>query len=100
MTNNYAKAYEPMDKEEQDLINAIENGELKPLPKKEQNEIKKTLKDSLEFKYQKSQPISLRLRKPVLAELKDRAAAGGVNYQTILSALAEQYVNRKIKLEL
>ena len=100
MTQNNKKhnPFVPLDAEEAKLMSEIENN---PdwQPSKKAKETIKMLQKAAVYATRKSQPISIRLRNPVLAELKHRASQSGVPYQTIISALTEQYTQGKLKLK-
>lgn len=94
-----ASHFLPLDEEEAELIATIETPhEIKPIENKD--EFMALLKQAVKNTKQKSKPISLRLNKVVLLKLKAKAEQVGISYQSILNALATQYVSGKIKLSL
>jgi predicted DNA binding CopG/RHH family protein len=92
--------FAPLDAEEAKLMAEIERDEWIEADKAEQKRLSKELQEAAGYTNRKSKPISIRLRNPVLASIKSRAQESGVPYQVIISALAEQYVQGKIKLEI
>lgn len=94
-----ASVFIPFDQEEADFIASIENGEWESLPAEESKKIKKILQTAAQKKFLKSKPISIRLKQNTLLRLKNKASEIGIPYQTLLSALAEQYTQGKISLK-
>ena len=94
-------AFEPLDKYEEELIEAIENDEFVEVPNQKE-EIKKlqaaaryTLK-----KLKKDKRITIRVDKKDLEKIQNRAVEKGIRYQTIIASILHQYANDKIKLAL
>ena len=48
----------------------------------------------------KSKNINIRISEPTLLKLKSRAVESGMPYQTLVSAILHQFVNKKLKLSI
>ena len=85
------KLYE-LDKEEQELLDAIEASDFKPVPNMKR-EIARyrsyALADS-----RRNKNINIRLSERTLHKLKVKAAEKGLPYQTLIASLLHQYTNR------
>ncbi len=91
-------AFMPLDEEEAKLMESIEQGHLVPVSKSEDKKLKNIFSHAKTSGPIKTKPISLRLKEPTILSLKNKSAKSGVPYQTILSALADQYASGRIKL--
>ncbi len=95
------KMFEPLDEYEKELMEAIENGEMKSVPLK-QDELQKlqlAAKATLEQLEMKKQ-ISLKVKASDLAIIKRKAKEVSIPYQNIIQALLHKYATGQIKLEI
>lgn len=84
--------YYELDKEEQELLDAIERSDFKPIPN-EKAEIKK-LRAAAAAHLSRSKNINIRLSERTLHKLKVKAAEKGLPYQTLVASLLHQYTNK------
>ncbi len=84
--------YYELDKEEQELLNAIERSDFKSIPN-EKAEIKK-LREAAVTHLSRSKNINIRLSERTLHKLKVKAAEKGLPYQTLVASLLHQYTNK------
>jgi len=98
MTIPAKTAFIPLDEEEAALMDAIEHNEYEALSPQKQKKIISLMSKATIVGPIKTKPISLRLKEPTILKLKHQSRKSGVPYQTILSALADQYADGKIKL--
>ncbi|MEI7511487.1 MAG: hypothetical protein WCJ84_04995 [Candidatus Peregrinibacteria bacterium] len=89
----------PHDAEEEMLMQAIESENFVPQVHPQKKEIEQKLQEALAYTAQKTFPISIRLRKPTFLKMKEKARQTGIPYQSLLSALADQYIEGKITLQ-
>ncbi len=82
--------------EELEILEAIEGGDTLPVDF-DNNEIKKHVKETLEYMKQKKQ-ISINMKQSDLDFLKQRANDIGISYQNIIQALVHNYATGKLKL--
>lgn len=85
---------EPFDDEEKRLMSAVENGGSRAASKKEVSKIKKMLKSAASSKV-----ISLRMNESDLSELKEKAAAAGLPYQTLINSVLHRYVTGDVVMK-
>ena len=83
-----------LDKEEQELLNSIENKEWTRV-KNFENESKK-LQQAAVRTLKKDQRISIRLAKYDLDGLKMKAVDEGIPYQTIIASLIHKYITGRL----
>lgn len=89
--------FEYLDDEERELIESIENGEWKRLPKAvEAREIARARKIARNT-MAKNARVNIRMNQNDLMNLKAKAAAEGMPYQTLLSCLVHKYVRGQVK---
>jgi len=95
------KMFEPADEYEEDLIEAIENGEIVsyPISEKEMKELQDAARRKLEELDIKKQ-ISLKIRESDLRTIKQKAKEVSIPYQNIIQALVHKYATGQIKLEI
>ena len=95
------KMFEPADEYEEDLIEAIENGEIVsyPISEKEMKELQDAARRKLEELDIKRQ-ISLKIRESDLRTIKQKAKEVSIPYQNIIQALVHKYATGQIKLEI
>lgn len=80
--------YYVLDKEEQEILEAVEKGEFKSVPnlKKEKKRLQAIARNTLN----KTRNINLRLSERDLQKLKVKAAEKGIPYQTLASSILHQ----------
>jgi predicted DNA binding CopG/RHH family protein len=85
-----------LDPEEQEILNAVESGEWKPvrLTKKELEKYVQAARNTLK----KDQHVHIRLSRPDLEGLKRKAVREGIPYQTLISSVLHKFVTGNIKL--
>jgi predicted DNA binding CopG/RHH family protein len=84
------------DKEELEILEALEEGQLKKSINVDE-EIALAKQAAKEY-LSKSKNITLRLNMLDLKGIKEKSKEVGIPYQTIISALVHQYVNGKVKI--
>ncbi len=85
-------------KEELELLEAIENGNVKSVPF-DNDEIKKIAKKTRQYNQEKKQ-ISINLKRSDLEIIKQRADTIGISYQNIIQALIHNYTTNKITINI
>lgn len=85
------------DKEEEDILNALENNQLKRSIDVDE-EILLAKQASKEY-LSKSKNVTIRLSLGDVNVIKNRSIETGIPYQTIISSLIHQYATGKIRLE-
>ena len=95
------KMFEPLDEYEKEIMEAVENGEYKPVPigKEEMKELQDAARRKLEELDTKKQ-ISLKIRESDLQTIKKKAKEVSIPYQNIIQALVHKYATGQIKLEI
>ncbi len=88
----------PYDKEELEIIDAIENSKLKSIPF-DNDTIKSEAKHTLKYLKQKKQ-ISINMKQSDLDFIKQRANDIGISYQNIIQALVHNYATGKLKQQI
>lgn len=85
------KAFEPIDKEERELLESIEGGEWKPVEniKEEKEKVIVAARNTLK----KDKRINLRLSQKDYYEIQIKAIEEGIPYQTLISSLIHKYLN-------
>lgn len=85
------KAFEPIDKEERELLESIEDGEWKPVEniKEEKEKVIVAARNTLK----KDKRINLRLSQKDYYEIQIKAIEEGIPYQTLISSLIHKYLN-------
>ena len=84
--------YYELDKEEQELLDAIEAGEFKPISNAKAA-IRK-LRAAAAAHLSRTKNINIRLSERTLHKLKVKAAEKGLPYQTLVASLLHQYTNK------
>ena len=84
--------------EELELLNEIENGNMKSVPF-DNMEIKQMAKATRQYNQEKKQ-ISINLKKADLDVIKQRADTIGISYQNIIQALIHNYTTNKISINI
>ena len=83
--------YEPMDDEERSLMEAIERGDTKPVPKEELDAIKASVRGS-------AHNITIRMNDADIEGMKAKAARLGTNYQTLIKTLVHRYLTGGVSI--
>ena len=83
-----------LDKEEREILEAFERGELKSIADKE-SELKKH-REYAAATFKKDKRVSIRLSSRDLNALQKRALAEGVPYQTLIASILHKYVDGKL----
>jgi len=84
--------YYELDKEEQELLDAIEKGDFKAIPNVKA-EIKR-FRIAATAQLKRTKDINIRLSERTLHKLKVKAAEKGLPYQTLVASVLHQYTNR------
>lgn len=85
-----------LDKEEQDILQSVENGEWKSKNNKDER-----IQELQSFiKYQSKKAISLRVNENDIYELKKKALENSIPYQNLIQMLIHQFATNQIKLSL
>ena len=85
------KAFEPIDKEESDLMKSLENDEWRPV-----KDIKKQKDLAIEAArntIKKDKRINLRLTQKDYHQIQIKAIEEGIPYQTLISSIIHKYLN-------
>jgi predicted DNA binding CopG/RHH family protein len=77
--------YYELDKEEQEILDAVERGEFISVPNLEK--VKKELISAARNSLNKTKNINIRLSEKDLQKLKSKAASEGIPYQTLASSI-------------
>ena len=86
---------EPLDEQERDIRDAVENDELKPVPDEEGS--KERLVQAARAAAAKNRHISIRLSERDLMLLREKALELGMPYQTLIGSILHQYAEGKIR---
>lgn len=79
-----------LDKEEQDILEAYEKGEMKLSPLSKQEKVK--VKAMAVRTFRKDRRVTIRLYDHDLKGIQKKAMEKGVPYQTLISGMIHQYV--------
>lgn len=85
------KAFEPLDKEESDLMKSLENDEWQSV--KDLKQQKKAAVEAARNALIKDKRINLRLSQKDYHEIKIKAVEEGIPYQTLISSIIHKYLN-------
>jgi len=85
------KAFEPIDKEERDLMESIENDEWRSVKniEKEKEKAIASARNTLK----KDKRINLRLTQKDYHQIQVKAIEEGIPYQTLISSIIHKYLN-------
>ena len=88
--------FKPLDKDEKELIKAIENDEFVEIP----NQTDQIKKYSNYFKkaFKKDKRITIRVEGQDLIEIQNIAIESGIPYQTLISAVLHKFAKGKINI--
>ncbi len=84
--------YYELDKEEQELLDAIEASDFKPVPNVKREMARYVSYARADSK--RSKNINIRISERTLHKLKVKAMEKGLPYQTLVASLLHQYTNR------
>jgi predicted DNA binding CopG/RHH family protein len=84
-----------LDNEEQEILNAYDQGELKPVADKEMEMQKHRQYAADTFK--KDKRINIRISSRDLDALRKRALLEGIPYQTLVTSILHKYVDGRLK---
>jgi len=85
------KAFEPIDKEESDLMNSLETDEWRPVEDFKQQ--KKAAVEAARNTLRKDKRINLRLSQKDYHQIQIKALEEGIPYQTLISSIIHKYLN-------
>ncbi len=88
--------FAPLDEYEKDLMEMVENEELKPLAPKDHKKMATMLSTAVKNTYAKRKTVNLRLSERDLMNLKVKAAEEGIPYQTLMTSILHRYISGKI----
>lgn len=86
--------YNKLDKEERDILESFEKGELKSA--KNLEERKKDLKEYAKATIRKDKRLNIRISSRDLNELQRKAIHEGLPYQTYISSILHKFVNGRL----
>ena len=89
------KAFEPLDKEESDLMKSIEDEEWRPVEdfKRQKNAAVEAARNTLK----KDKRINLRLSQKDYHQIQIKAVEEGIPYQTLISSIIHKYLNGSLR---
>ncbi|MFX1265826.1 MAG: antitoxin [Promethearchaeota archaeon] len=85
------KAFEPIDKEESDLMKSLETDEWRPV--KDFKQQKKAAVEAARNTLRKDKRINLRLSQKDYHQIQIKAIEEGIPYQTLISSIIHKYLN-------
>ncbi len=85
------KAFDPIDQEEKELMESLENDEWQPV--KQSNQEKKKAMTAARNTLKKDKRINLRLTQKDFHQIQIKAIQEGIPYQTLISSLVHKYLN-------
>ena len=91
MTKLDKKAFEPLDEEESDLMQSLEDGEWRPV--KDFKQQKKAAIEAARNTLKKDKRINLRLSQKDYHQIQIKAVEEGIPYQTLISSIIHKYIN-------
>jgi len=86
-----AKAFEPIDKEEKELMESVEREEWKPV--KNLKQAKEKAMAAARNTLKKDKRINLRLSQKDYHQIQIKAIEEGIPYQTFISSIIHKYLN-------
>jgi predicted DNA binding CopG/RHH family protein len=84
-----------LDQEEQEILNAFEKGELKPV--RHQAQLISRLRTAARNTIQKDKRVNIRISSKDLNELQVLAIQDGIPYQTLMSSVLHKYASGRLK---
>ena len=91
MKKTSKKSFDPIDQEEKDLMESIENDEWRPVNNINQKKEEVMVADRNTLK--KDKRINLRLTQKDYHQIQIKAIEEGIPYQTLISSLVHKYLN-------
>lgn len=85
------KVFEPLDKEESDLMKSLENDEWQPV--KDSKQQKKVAVEAARNTLKKDKRINLRLSQKDYHQIQIKAVEEGIPYQTLISSIIHKYLS-------
>lgn len=95
----YPNFFEPLDDEEKQLIDDINNDVYTTLELSENEKIKYSKAVENTIKQKENKPVSLRLSDYIIDNLKNQASNYGMNYQSYINFFLYQLASGKLKIE-
>ena len=91
--------FAPLDKYEEELIEAIDNDEFVEVPNQEEeiNKLVAAAKYTLE-KMKKDKRITIRVDQDDLREIQNKAVKTGIPYQTLIASILRKFAKGKINI--
>jgi predicted DNA binding CopG/RHH family protein len=86
-----------MDKEEQEILDALDSGELQRAPDFEERKARH--QQYAEAMFKKDARINIRLSSKDLRGLQKKALAEGIPYQTLVASILHKYVEGRLQEE-
>lgn len=83
------------DKEELEIISAIENDEMVPAPNRKK--LLSELKEAAASMSRKNKRMNIRMSESDIERLKAKALEEGLPYQSLVSSILHKYVSGKLK---
>jgi len=84
-----------LDQEEQEILNAFEKGDLKPV--RHQTSLLSRLRTAARNTIKKDKRVNIRISTKDLTELQVLAIQDGIPYQTLLSSVLHKYANGRLR---
>lgn len=91
------KAFEPIDNEEKELFDSLENGEWKPVKNFEEEKAKAV--SAARNTLKKDKRINVRLTEKDYHQIQIKAIEEGIPYQTLISSLIHKYLNGSLTVK-
>lgn len=95
---NDPKLYEPLDKEEAEIMGELERGEWISTPEKDFQRIKLEMQTAAKNTLKKTEKATIRLFSADTQGSKLLAAKEGIGYQTLISSILHKTVTGQIEL--
>ena len=91
------KAFEPIDDEEKELFDSLENDEWKPVKNFEEEKAKAV--SAARNTLKKDKRINLRLTEKDYHQIQIKAIEEGIPYQSLISSLIHKYLNGSLTVK-
>ena len=92
MTKLDKRAFDPLDEEERELMEAAENDILESVPNPEQFESEAL--EAIKNTFEKKKKITINLFENDISIIKKQALKAGIPYQTYISSLIHRYASK------
>jgi predicted DNA binding CopG/RHH family protein len=86
------RAFEPLDEEERELMEAAENDDLESVPNPEKYEAEAL--EAIKNTFEKKKKITINLFENDISIIKKQALKAGIPYQTYISSLIHRYASK------